>query len=75
MLIKDHSDLENFNCSMKLAKQIEDKHLEKAKERFIKFGECPHLEKYQEITSPYNCDVELITCKVCNKLLKKVYLE
>ncbi len=45
-----------------------------AKERFITTGECKHEEKFLEVTNPYKCLVELITCSICNKMLEKVYL-
>ncbi len=48
--------------------------LQQLKDRFIKFGRCIHDERFYEISNPYNCNVELTTCGVCNKIISKVYL-
>ncbi len=45
-----------------------------AKERFISHGECRHEEQFLEVVNPYNCNIKLIQCSVCNKQLEKVYL-
>lgn len=45
-----------------------------AKERFIKHGECRHLEQFLEVVNPYNCNIKIIQCSVCNKQIERMYL-
>jgi hypothetical protein len=68
---------------MIIVKMIEKKHAEKdkkimafakARERFIKHGECRHDEQFQEEVKPHNCEIKIIQCSVCNKALETVYL-
>jgi hypothetical protein len=46
---------------------------QKARIRFVRYGECNHEEKFEETFEPYGTGRMVTCCGVCNKIKKEWY--